>query len=45
VKRGSAGIAFVELLAEGQLEEAKQTATPAPLAEVIPLRRRTRAEP
>ena len=45
VKRGSAGIAFVEPLAEAQLGEAKQTATPAPLAEVIPLRRRTRAEP
>ena len=45
VKRGSAGIAFVEPLAGAQLDEAKQTATPAPLAEVIPLRRRTRAEP
>lgn len=45
VKRGSAGIAFVEPLIDTQLDEAKETATPAPLAEVIPLRRRTRAEP
>lgn len=44
VKRGSAGIAFSEPLGDGQLDEAKETATPAPLAEVIPLRRRPRTE-
>ena len=45
VKRGSAGIAFAEPLSDSDLEAAKRTAAPAPTAEVIPLRRRARAEP
>ena len=43
VKRGSAGIAFVEPLAEKQVDEAKQTSMPAPLPYVIPRRGRPRA--
>lgn len=39
-KRGSAGIAFVDPLSEDQIAAIKLTAAPAPLAEVIPLRRR-----
>ena len=39
-KRGSAGIAFDEALDDTQLEEVKLTAAPAPVSQVIPLRRR-----
>jgi hypothetical protein len=45
VKRGSAGIAFAEPLAEEQLANAKRSALPVPPSEVIPLRRRVRLEP
>ena len=45
VKRGSAGIAFVEPLDEAQLAVAKRTAVPVPVPEVVPLRRRFRVEP
>ena len=40
-KRGSAGIAFDEALEAGQLDAIKSTAAPAPVSQVIPLRRRT----
>ena len=39
-KRGSAGLAFDAALADDQLEEAKSTVVPAPLPQVVPLRRR-----
>lgn len=39
-KRGSAGIAFVAPLVDEQLEVIRQTAAPAAISEVIPLRRR-----
>lgn len=45
VKRGSAGIAFAARLDDHQLELAKRTALPVPVAEVVPLRRRARLEP
>ena len=40
-KRGSAGIAFDAPLADDQLDVAKRSALPAPLPQVIPLRRRS----
>jgi len=45
VKRGSAGIAFTDPLDVHQLAAVKLTALPLPEAEVIPLRRRFRADP
>lgn len=42
-KRGSAGIAFDAPLGEAQLDLAKRSAVPAPLPQVIPLRRRGEA--
>jgi len=43
-KHGSAGIAFADALTDDQLGAIMSTATPARIAEVIPLRRRTRIE-
>jgi hypothetical protein len=42
-KRGSVGIAFDPPLKDAEVAAMKQTAVPAPLAEVIPLRRRVQA--